>query len=327
MGELRWILLLAGLGLIAGVYLWGTRGQRKSPGDGAKLQARTENPAPAQAAAKRARTEPLVSLGEHEEPAAERAGDGLTNSDPYEGLDEPAIERRATAAGSRLERKAPSVDTADPYEHLDEPAIERRDPAAAVRVERKVPSIEPAPPLKPTPPAAMPSPAKEPESGSAETPNVHRTGVAEADKKPPKQKIVALRVIAPMPEAFDGAMLRDALHRLGFRLGRYDIFHWMNEQGRPVFSLASLLEPGTFDLDTMPEATYPGVALFAVFPGPMPAAETFEEMLRAARYLARELNGSLHDERGAPLGERGLENLRQSMATLEQDLRGGPKPG
>ena len=78
----------------------------------------------------------------------------------------------------------------------------------------------------------------EPEVRGAPTP---------APKKRPPQKIIAMRVNAVPPSHLDGARLKQALLAEGLEFGRYDIFHRLHPDGRPVFSVASLREPGTFD--------------------------------------------------------------------------------
>ena len=124
------------------------------------------------------------------------------------------------------------------------------------------------------------------------------------------QKIVAVRVSAGAGANFDGGALMDALYGQGLQFGRYEIFHRLQD-GRPVISAASLREPGSFDVDAMPSTTYPGVALFAVLPGPVPAADAFDELLYVARSLASQLDGALADERGAPLTAHRVMRMRE----------------
>jgi cell division protein ZipA len=143
-----------------------------------------------------------------------------------------------------------------------------------------------------------------------------------ADTKPQKsaQKIFALRVTAPAPERFEGQALLEALRAESLNFGRYDIFHRLHADGRPVFSVASLKEPGRFDLQAMPATQYPGVALFAVLPGPVGAGEAFEEMLFTARALATRLTGTIGDERGVPLTASRVAALREEVLEFERSL-------
>lgn len=92
----------------------------------------------------------------------------------------------------------------------------------------------------------------------------------------------------------------------------------MDESGRPLISLASLREPGTFDPATMAGAAYAGVALFTVLPGPLSAQQAFEQLFAAARSLAATLGGHLQDERGVPLTTQRVQRLREEMLAFDR---------
>ena len=130
------------------------------------------------------------------------------------------------------------------------------------------------------------------------------------------QQIIALRIVAPPPSVFQGGSLREALEAAGLVFGRYQIFHRLDASGQPVFSAASLREPGTFDLAGMERASFRGVALFAVLPGPLPGSDAFDALLEAARTIAGRLGGLLQDERGVALGPVRTAELRESAATF-----------
>jgi cell division protein ZipA len=138
------------------------------------------------------------------------------------------------------------------------------------------------------------------------------------------QRIVAIRVTAPAPSRFEGSLLQEALGAEGFEFGRFQIFHRLDPVGRPVISLASLREPGTFDPATMAGAAYAGVALFAVLPGPLPAQQAFEELLVVGRSLAGRLGGNLQDERGGSLSMQRIAQLREEMLTFDRNRASRP---
>jgi cell division protein ZipA len=135
------------------------------------------------------------------------------------------------------------------------------------------------------------------------------------------QKIVAVRVAAPMPSRFEGVRLREALDRNGLRHGRFDIFHRLAPDGRPIISLASVLEPGTFDPAAMDKAAYPGVALFTVLPGPVSALDALEDLLVTSRALATQLGGTVLDEKGAPLSLQRIAHMRDDVLAFERNAR------
>lgn len=256
MTELRWILLVAGLALLVGLYLWGVRSRRRSAAPEIERSARFEpapasvpppSPAPAPAPLENVRVEPQVWLDEEPPPAAVRA-------------------------------------------------TQRREPTLAREV-------------VPEPPAP-------------EEPRIEEE--PEPELEPKSQRIVAVRIMARSGERFDGAQLLDALQAEGLEFGRYDIFHRLDPAGRPVFSMASLVEPGTFDPQTMPGSAYPGIAIFAVLPGPVSAQQAFEELLATAHALAGRLGGSLQDDRGASLSMQRITALHEELREFDRARHARP---
>ena len=84
-------------------------------------------------------------------------------------------------------------------------------------------------------------------------------------KKNNNVKFISLYVQAKEQDAFLGNDLLRVLLSLGCRYGDMNIFHRhenKNGLGKEIFSVASMLEPGTFDLNKLPETNIPGVVLF-----------------------------------------------------------------
>jgi cell division protein ZipA len=124
---------------------------------------------------------------------------------------------------------------------------------------------------------------------------------------------VTLRLAAPPLERFEGRELVDALRAAGLEHGKFSIFHKTAPNGATVFSVASLVEPGTFDLERIHGQRFPGISLFTVLPGPLEAGATLEMIVSTGRDLAARLRGVLQDERGAPLSIQKLADLRASV--------------
>ncbi len=134
----------------------------------------------------------------------------------------------------------------------------------------------------------------------------------------PPAKILALRLAAPPLERFDGCQLIEALRGAGLEHGKFSIFHKATADGATLFSVASLVEPGTFALDRIEGQRFPGVSFFAVLPGPLDASATLEDMIATARQLAERLHGTLQDERGAPLSSQRLADLRAGVVDWQR---------
>ncbi|MBX5460442.1 MAG: hypothetical protein IRZ28_05055 [Steroidobacteraceae bacterium] len=152
---------------------------------------------------------------------------------------------------------------------------------------------------------------------SAEMPALPEVPLSTAPRVewPPEEvrKIVALRLVSPPGARFQGRAVRQALAGEGFVLGKLDIFHLAGPDGRALVSAASLTKPGTFHLNSMDGQRFGGLSLFAVLPGPLPPAKTFDELLAVARRLNDRLQGALQDERGEPLTPIRSAAIRQSL--------------
>ncbi len=135
-----------------------------------------------------------------------------------------------------------------------------------------------------------------------------------------KRKMIALRLSAVPPERYPGSQLRSALEFLGLRHGRYGIFHRLDGNGVSIVSVASMVEPGAFDLATMADSPFAGVTLFAMLPGPLPGTEMCDQIFDCARQLEAALGGALHDERGAPLTDLRIEAIRDEALDFEHLL-------
>jgi cell division protein ZipA len=135
-----------------------------------------------------------------------------------------------------------------------------------------------------------------------------------------KQRIVALRLVAH-DERWEGRHLREAIEAEGLHYGRYSIFHREREDGKTIFYVASMVEPGSFDLAKMDDQLFPGISLFGIVPGPLDAPATFDLVLAAARHLAERLGGQLQDEQGSTLTAQRILNLREELVHFEHRNR------
>ena len=291
MNELRWILLAAGLLLILGIYLWGLHARRRAAAPAAERHARVE---PAR----------VVTVAPEPLPEAEQAD--TDTEEPPAGADEPAVSAAVDDEAFAAPRRVAGGVRREPrFEPLPEVTVgQRTEPTIGAAA---------AEPAAVEPPAAAPPRA---------APRVEPA--PEPPRKPSAQKIVALRIIAAGGGVFEGAQLIEALATDGFVFGRYQIFHRLDESGRPLVSLASLKEPGTFDPDNMPGMDFRGIALFTVLPGPLPALRAFDELIVTARALAAALGGQLQDERGAPLSLARIGQLREDVAAFERARGAAP---
>ena len=135
-----------------------------------------------------------------------------------------------------------------------------------------------------------------------------------------RQRIVALRLVASGGN-WDGASLRAALEAEDLHYGPYSIFHREREDGKSLLYVASMMEPGSFDLGRMDEQEFSGISLFGIVPGPLDAPSTFDLVLTVGRGLADRLTGQLQDEQGSTLTSQRILNLREELVHFEHRNR------
>ncbi len=134
------------------------------------------------------------------------------------------------------------------------------------------------------------------------------------------QRIVTVRVSAVGETRWAGSALMAALENHGLAYGRYQVFHRRQSDGRTLFCAASLVEPGTFNLARMPEEEFRGLTLFAVLPGPAEPLQTLDALILTAGELAETLHGVVQDSQGVPLSQQRAEALREDVARFQAML-------
>jgi cell division protein ZipA len=130
-------------------------------------------------------------------------------------------------------------------------------------------------------------------------------------------KVVSLYLAARAGQMLHGPDLVVAAEKAGLVFGHMNIFHRLvdnhPEQG-PVFSVANLVKPGSFDMSHIQDLRTPGISFFMALPGPLAALDAWEAMLPTAQRMAELLDAVLLDEERNALG-------RQRIAHIREDLR------
>lgn len=126
--------------------------------------------------------------------------------------------------------------------------------------------------------------------------------------------LIQVSVVARPGDAFSGTELRDALLDLGLIHGEMEIFHRYDRNFRePLFSVASLVRPGTFPIDEMAEFSCPGVVLFFQPSKVADPLAVFDDLFETSRDLAEKLDGEEWDESRRPLTEEKIRDLRDRL--------------
>jgi FtsZ-interacting cell division protein ZipA len=314
MGELRWILLLAGLVFLAALAAW----EKFRP-----RQGRRDESAPA---SRSERSEP--SMGAMGATGAVGAGSPVGGS--AEATEDAAphgsrIYTGASLGGPRTRAELPPRIDLPPLEPITADSgagnSGMRIADSAIVVDEPISAHGPGPAVDPgdaapyyvyvrTEPGNGVAAAEQPLPGEQPRPPV-------VDWPPESERhILSLRIAALGHERLSGRVVRLALGACGFEHGRFGIFHQPGADGRALLSAANLSKPGIFDLPNMDFQRFSGLSLFAVLPGPLPPAAALDHLLDTAQDLAERLRARLQDEQGLALGATQLETLRRTVQDL-----------
>jgi len=141
------------------------------------------------------------------------------------------------------------------------------------------------------------------------------------------EKIVTLYIAARAGEKLRGPDIVVAAEKAGLVYGHMNVFHRLVEghpERGPVFSVANIMKPGSFDMATIQSLETPAIAFFLTLPAPIPALDAWETMLPTAERMAELLNGVLLDESRNALGRQRIAHLRDELRAYDRQHEGAP---
>lgn len=132
---------------------------------------------------------------------------------------------------------------------------------------------------------------------------------------PPPDRIITLFLQARDNHVITGIELLDASLKSGLVFGNHNIFHRIHEEDvEPVFSMANLTKPGSFDKSAWNTMEIKGVTMFMTLPGPRNALDAWDSMLATSRRLAELLRADLLDDTHSVF-------TRQRSMQIKEELR------
>ncbi len=128
------------------------------------------------------------------------------------------------------------------------------------------------------------------------------------------QEVLVVHLMANKGETVAGQQLLDAILSVGLRYGAMKIFHrHLNDDGSgPVlFSMANLVNPGTFDLNSMGDLEVPGVTLFMALDDIEDPVSAFNIMIEAIDSIVASLQLNVMDESRSSMTRQTIDHYRQ----------------
>ena len=219
---------------------------------------------------------------------------------------ETLVSRAAALLGSRRKRQeavsseaAVSENPADELDGIDDEASEEQAAAAGQQFDR-----------------SGSAPVESQKEGSNSRPSKVRQQSSVARPA----EVLVCNVMAREGSELHGDDLLEALITNGLKFGEMNIFHKRfrgKTNGPVIFSVANILNPGTFDLNDMTDFRTSGVSLFLALPSPTNNLEAFEHMLDVAIHLKKSLDGELKDDHRNVMTSQTIEHYRQRIRDFE----------
>lgn len=336
---LHWLLVVSGAAVVILLGWWSIRSQRKGDTRQRRRRSPIANepkwseapiPPPEEPAEEAHNLKGYGWVTAHHHLADKVLVDVEIHPLPREGLDQAVGPSSPEAEPTQplVEREIPKVEV-DSGKPPTAPAA-TVDPAleAAQSTTREAKLESAVPPSSVTPPVSADSeslsdPLRQPmepiSSSSVFTPAVET--IPEPAPGPEAKTTIALTVMALDRQRFNGADIQVAAEEAGLRLAVTGFFerHAVSETStsNPVFSVAHLRKPGSFDANTLTDLHTPGLLMFMSLPGPLAGMKALDLLVLAADQVARKLNGVICDEQGQRMTNQGLLALRDQVARLE----------
>ncbi len=286
MDELRWILLGIGAVFILGIYWWG-RSKKSASDDYSHMP-----------------VEDIPPLTVKESDDDWKDGVGPVRVISSDTPDAPSV--RPDDTESVISRSEPEPDVASVYE--PEPVVDDTESEQPLtRQESAEPAVD-----------SLDEDSELQLEGAD-------TDIAQADNTAPVEDIdvsdvIVLYLVAQRGEFIKGEQILSATYASALEYGDMNIFHRKDEQQKILFSLADMLDPGSFDIDNMHEHRTRGMSLFIQLDLCDDPVRALDDMLICAHNLATMLSLQICDQNRQLLNESVAAALR-SKAKQIRDAR------
>ena len=140
-------------------------------------------------------------------------------------------------------------------------------------------------------------------------------------------KIVTLYLAARAGQLLSGPDIVVAAEKAGLDFGYMGVFHRLVEghpERGPVFSVANIMKPGSFDMANIQSLQTPAIAFFLTLPAPVSALDAWDTMLPTAQRMAELLDGVVLDEQRNAIGRQRIAHIRDELRAYDRQREAPP---
>lgn len=127
--------------------------------------------------------------------------------------------------------------------------------------------------------------------------------------------LIGVNVITQNGDAFAATKVRAMAEAAGMKLQPDGAFHFFNDEGADLFSLANL-DPTPFSVENIRQLSTHGVTFLFDVPRVADGVRVFNQMLMVARQMASSLGGQVVDDNRRPLSDAGIARIKQQLADI-----------
>ncbi len=127
--------------------------------------------------------------------------------------------------------------------------------------------------------------------------------------------LIGANIITQNGEVFAATKVRAMAEAAGMKLQPDGAFHYFNDEGADLFSLANL-DPTPFSAENIRQLSTHGITFLFDVPKVADGVRVFNQMLMVARQMASSLGGQVVDDNRRPLSDAGIARIKQQLADI-----------